>query len=145
MQSCDCYKQVSQFLPLIAGGNGGVEGGATGGDLGTRILCALDTGTRPFITNFFGGVAGLLVGIFGGGLGATFGLPWLIGLGCGGAILFGTLPLPLVFVWCKKLLLFLLWCNELWTGIEGATEFILLLKTDLVFVVVFQASVESYT
>lgn len=75
MQTCDWYKQIRQFLPLTAGGNGGVEGGATGGDLGTRILCALDTGTRPFITNFFGGVAGLLVGIFGGGFGATFGLP----------------------------------------------------------------------
>lgn len=47
------------------------EGGATGGDRGTRILCALVTvGLPPFITIFFGGGDGLP-----GGFGATFGLP----------------------------------------------------------------------
>jgi len=111
----------------------GESKGCTGGDLGVLRLCALPT-ALPFVANLLGGFAlGLPFKI--GGLGARFGLPWLIDLVevdrddagvCGTTGVSNELRFTLLCVFlcrelwlaatpeCKKLLLELLCCRDRW-------------------------------
>lgn len=79
-------------------GKRGPEGGATGGDRGTRMLCVLPTEARPlpFTDTFFGGGEGL-PGAIPGGFGAKLGFPWFITGGLLGRV--GGLALPTRWLW----------------------------------------------